>query len=212
LDDALLTRFADDVASYLRELEQHFGFRIRRIGIDAPSDPRPDGIARRRAEAALDRRQIRCFTTPSVSQIELIRGKVKEHLAVGGAEARLPHANQLWMFVGFALFDRLRQTWECLEVFPQATAVVLGASTVHKSAPQGLAAQVTAVSRNTGWPTGDESGGNPFRGFVWGPAHDGLDAYMAAWVAALEPTEREALGSPPDDVIWVPTIRASGNF
>jgi hypothetical protein len=142
----------------------------------------------------------------------MIRRKVHEHLAAGGAEARLPHANQLWMLVGFALFHRLRLTWECLEVFPQATAVVLGASAVHKSAPQGLTAQVTAVSRSTGWPASDESVRNPFRGFVWGPGHDGLDAYMSAWVAALEPTEREALGAPPNDAIWVPKTRASGQF
>ena len=69
LDDALLAGFADDVVKYLRELEHHFGFRIRRIGIDAPSDPRPDGIARRRAEVALDGRRISCFTTPSVSRV-----------------------------------------------------------------------------------------------------------------------------------------------
>jgi hypothetical protein len=134
----------------------------------------------------------------------MIRGKVNEHLASGGAEARLPHANQLWMLVGFALFNRLRRTWECLEVFPQATASLLGASAIHKTDPGGLEAQVSAVSQRTHWPAGDECHRNPFRGFVWGPAHDGLDAYMAAWVAALEPPRRMALGAPPNDAIWIP--------
>jgi len=208
LDDTLLAGFADDVVTYLRELEHHFGFRIQRIGIDAPSDPRPDGVARRKAEIALDGRRISCFTTPSVSQFKMIRRKVNEHLAAGGAEARLPHANQLWMLVGFALFNRLRRSWECLEVFPQATASLLGASAVHKTEPRGLAAQISAASRHTRWPAG-EFQRNPFRGYVWGPAHDGLDAYMAAWMAALEPPGRKALGAPPNDAIWVPNLGAS---
>lgn len=206
LDDALLTRYADAVADYLRGLEVHFGFTIRRIGIDAPSEPRLDAVARRLAEVALDARQISCFTTPCVSQIATIRRKVGEHLASGGTESHLPHANQLWMLVGFALFERLRQTWECLEVFPQATVAILGASAVHKTKVQGFVAQQTAVARRTGWPDPEQVLANPFRGFVWGPPHDGLDAYTAAWIAALEPAERQALGEPPHDAIWVPRL------
>jgi len=37
----------------------------------------------------------------------------------------------------------------------------------------------------------------------YGPLHDRLDAYLAAWVASVGESEREALGSPPDDVIWI---------
>lgn len=209
VNDAIVAAFADDVARYLRGLEQHFGLRIQRIGIDAPSDPRPDDIPRRNAEIALDRRRIRCFTTPSSSQTMAMRRKIEHHLAHGGDEACLPHANQLWMLVGFALFSRLRESWECLEVFPQATVSVLRASAVHKRYPLGLATQLSAVSRHTGWPGAVEHNPNPFQGFVWGPAHDGLDAYLAAWVASLEPSERDALGVLPCDAIWIPKIRDS---
>ena len=41
---------------YLRQVESHFGVTVCRIGIDAPSDPRRDDLARRQAEAALDPR------------------------------------------------------------------------------------------------------------------------------------------------------------
>jgi hypothetical protein len=204
LDSAALARFADQVAAYLRQVEVHFGATIRRIGIDAPSDPRPDGLARRRAEAALDVRRISCFTTPSEADFVRIQAKASAHLAGGGAESHLPHANQLWMLVGFALFKRLRREWECLEVFPQATVCSLGANAIHKSRSGGVAAQATAIARYTGWPT------LPFeraiKAAVLGPAHDGLDAYLSAWVAALDPAERVPLGQPPNDVIWIPAV------
>jgi hypothetical protein len=150
LDDTAVARFADETAAYLRHLEIHYGVVIRRIGIDAPSDPRAEGAARRKAEEALDERCINCFTTPSAADFARIRDKGSMHLESGGPEAYLPHANQLWMLVGFALFERLRREWECLEVFPQATACVLGANTLHKSAPGGVAAQLAAVARFTG--------------------------------------------------------------
>ena len=90
---------------------------------------------------------------------------------------------------------------------PQATAVVLGAAGVAKAKPGGVKAQLTAAAKHTGWPESCED--KSFRSFVWGPAHDGLDAYLAAWVAALHPGDRTALGSTPDDVIWVPAIGAA---
>lgn len=207
LDSDGLARFADQVAAYLRQVESHFGVTICRIGIDAPSDPRRDDLARRQAEVALDARRISCFTTPSRADFGRIRAKASAHLSGGGAESRLPHANQLWMLVGFALFERLRRDWECLEVFPQATVCALGANAIHKSRVGGVAAQATAVARCTGWPT------PPFdeviKAAVHGPAHDGLDAYLSAWVAALEPPERVALGQPPNDVIWIPAVGAA---
>lgn len=202
LEPSSVRRFADETATYLRRLEAHFKVSIRRVAIDAPSDPRPEAIGRRRAEAALDARRISCFTTPSSAEFMAIMEKARKHLRTGGAEARLPHANQLWMLVGFALFERLRRDWECLEVFPQATAFVLGAGAIHKSKPGGVEAQLTAAARHTGWPTSFSN--TVFRGVVHGPAHDGLDAYLAAWVAALRPADRIALGSSPNDVIWVP--------
>ena len=204
LDEGVLFSFADDVAGYLRQIERHFGVAIRRIGIDAPSQPRSADTKRRKAEAALDSRRISCFTTPSTEDFVRIRDKAAAHLAKGGAESRLPHANQLWMLVGFALFQRLSREWECLEVFPQATVCVLGANAIHKSRADGLAAQAKAVALRTAWP--DLPFEKTIKAAVHGSAHDGLDAYMSAWVAALDPHERVALGCPPDDVIWVPAI------
>jgi hypothetical protein len=62
------------------------------------------GEKRREAEKALDAAGISCFTTPSAETFDFIKHKVKTHLDTGGAENRLPHANQLWMLVGFELF------------------------------------------------------------------------------------------------------------
>jgi hypothetical protein len=41
---------------------------------------------------------------------------------------------------------------------------------------------------------------------VAGSRHDKLDAFMAAWVASLKPSERVAFGNKRDlgDAIWVP--------
>jgi hypothetical protein len=203
LDSSAVASFARDAALYLHRLEKYFGVSIRRIAIDAPSDPRPDTLSRRLAEIALDQQRISCFTTPSSTGFDAIRVKVRNHLKAGGAESRLPHANQLWMLAGFALFRRLRTEWECLEVYPQATMRVLGASTVHKAKAGGVSAQIEAVSRYTGWP--DSSIEQPLQALkavVQAPLHDALDA----WVAALDPSQRSAFGSPPNDAIWVPLV------
>jgi hypothetical protein len=105
LDSEAVASFAEETVRYLRQLEKHFGVSIRRIAIDAPSEPRADRLTRRLAETALDQRQISCFATPSAAEFEIIRRKVRDHLSEGGLESRLPHANQLWMLVGFALFN-----------------------------------------------------------------------------------------------------------
>ena len=206
LDSVAVTRFADETATYLRRLEEHFRVRIRRVAIDAPSQPRAAKLKRRSAEAALDALRINCFTTPSAAELTQIREKAGAHLRAGGAESRLPHANQLWMIVGFALFERLRQEWECLEVFPQAIVCAMGASATHKSKPGGVFAQLVAVARLIGWPNPPAE--SLLKTVAYGPTHDGLDAYLAAWVAGLRPEQRTALGAPPDDVIWVPSLGA----
>lgn len=206
LDPECVADFAEDVATYLRRLEEHFAVTIRRLAIDAPSAPRQEHLARRRAETALDAKGISCIPTPSSAQFAAIREKVLRHLQSGGDESHLPHANQLWMLAGFALFERLQREWECLEVFPQATAAVLGANLVHKSKPGGVAAQLKAAARHTGWL--QASAEEALIGVAFGPAHDRLDAYLSAWVAALPPEQREPLGTAPNDVIWVPTLGA----
>jgi hypothetical protein len=207
VDPSTVASFANETALYLRVLEKHFSVSIRRIAIDAPSDPRPDRLPRRLAETAMDKQHISCFATPSVSEFEAIRVKVHDYLTAGGPESGLPHANQLWMFVGFALFRRLRVEWECLEVYPQATMRTLGASSVHKAKAGGVSAQLKAVSRYTGWPEAPVAQfPEALRGVVRAPLHDALDAYSSAWVAGLDPQKRSAFGSPPNDVIWVPLL------
>lgn len=206
LDPITIKRFAEDTVAYLRGLEKCFNVLIRRVAIDAPSDPRSNNLKRRRAELALDAHRISCFTTPSEDDFIQIRQKVHAHLRAGGAESCLPHANQLWMLVGFALFERLRLDWECLEVFPQAIVWKLGVSGTHKSKPGGVFAQLSAIARETGWPSPISE--SLLKNVAYGPTHDSLDAYLAAWIASLHPDERTALGDPPNDVIWIPSTSA----
>ena len=127
LDAEIVASFVRDAVSYLRCIEGACGVRIRRVGIDAPSDPKKDGTKRRCAEAGLDSLGIRCITTPSQIEFDEIRRKARAHLAGGGPASRIPHANQLWMLFGFELFRQLRKPWKCLEVFPQATVARIGA-------------------------------------------------------------------------------------
>jgi Protein of unknown function (DUF429) len=199
--------YTRNVTRYLHQIQEEFRLEIQRIAIDAPSAPRSAHLPRRLAEQALDKVGISCFTTPSEADWDHIRTKVQAHLSGGGAVARLPHANQLWMLVGFALFRALSTTWECIEVYPQATSFVLGSSAVHKSSAQGLAAQLAAASLLTGWPPGPSD--PSFARIAWAPPHDRLDAYLAAWVASLPAADRRPFGQPPDDVIWVPAVAVS---
>ena len=205
LDEVWLERFAAATAHYLLDTERHYRVCIRRVAIDAPSDPKSNGKNRRQAELELDARGISCFTTPSREEFTRIKQKVQSYLERDGIEANIPHANQLWMLVGFALFQRLRQEWEVIEVYPQATVKVLDASASHKSKPGGLCSQLAALASYTGWPK--TSNLAELRSTCYGKLNDCLDAYLAAWVASLNEPSREPLGVPPDDVIWVPRIK-----
>ena len=196
--------FAAQTESYLRGVEKAFSVEIERIALDAPSEPCENGFSRREAERALDKRRISCFTTPSKTQFEAIVAKARAHLSAGGPENRLPHANQVWMLVGFALFERLGQIWPCLEVYPQATVALLGCSELHKSSTTGLSEQTKAVGQRLGWTEAEFEQALKQSGF--GQLHDQFDAYLAAWVASLDEAEREPLGKPPSDVIWVPKL------
>jgi hypothetical protein len=205
LDEDWLERFSTETACYLHKLEHYFHVCVKRIAIDAPSAPKSDGKDRRQAELALDARGISCFTTPSREEFVRIKKKVSDHLDRGGAEMSMPHANQLWMLLGFALFQHLRRDWEVIEVFPQATVTVLGVSASHKSNPYGLQSQLAAAASFTGWP--DPINLLELRKTCYGKLDDCLDAYLAAWVASLDETYREPFGVLPDDVIWVPRIK-----
>jgi hypothetical protein len=210
IDDAALTVFAEETAAYLKEIEEHYGVKIRRIAIDAPSVPKVNGRKRRECECALDALGISCITTPSAEEFQQIRTKVIAHLAAGEPHTTISHANQLWMFVGFALFRRLSCEWPCLEVFPHAIAHALGASAISKKHSEGAFGQFSAVAKHTRWPAQltEETMAKELSGIGFGHQHDRIDAYLSAWVASLEDQDREALGKPPDDVIWIPRLRA----
>jgi len=204
LDPAVRQEFAERTAAYLHALESELDVRIERIAIDAPSDPKRSGNARRACEREMDRLKISCITTPDAEQFASICARAEEHLATGGSHARIPGANQIWMLVGFALFERLRRDWECLEVFPQAIAWALHASDVHKRHAEGQIAQLAAAAKHTGWPSPPALAA--LDGIGYGDRHDRLDAYLASWIASLPESWRRAAGVPPNDVIWLPGI------
>ena len=108
------------------------------------------------------------------------------------------------MLAGFELFRRLRHDWECLEVYPQAIATILGARDIHKSHRNGVRQQLAAAARHTGWPMVYEIAS--LDRICYGSYHDRLDAYLSAWVASLDVRDRSAIGCPPHDVIWVPRL------
>ncbi len=205
LDSKKVDQFAREATAYIFAVCPVLRIQPHRIAIDAPSAPRRQGIPRRTAEVAMNASGISCFATPSASEFDSIRTKVSAHLASGGAESHMPHANQLWMLVGFSLFKHLSEVAPCIEVFPQATARALGTGQIHKSDARGLAAQLSHASSQTGWPS-DCPDDPDFEEIAWAPAPDRLDAYLCAWVAALPEEDRVAFGDPPDDVIWVPKI------
>jgi predicted nuclease with RNAse H fold len=97
IEPTVVTAFAKNVVGYLRAVEVQYGLKIRRVAIDAPRGPKADGLVRRLAEEALDCERISCFTTPSVSEFANKRRQVEKHIKDGGAENRIPSANQLWM-------------------------------------------------------------------------------------------------------------------
>ena len=198
----IVASFALQTLAYIQAIEKALDVRIMRIALDAPSAFKLPGRTRRAAEQAMDKRRISCFATPSRDEFDAIIVKVKQHLKAGGSESTIPHANQLWMLVGFTLFETLGKNYECIEVFPQATASVLGCSKVHKSKVDGLAAQFLSASKATGWSGG--LGELDLESAVFGPPHDRLDAYLSAWIASLPESGRIGCGVPPDDAIWIP--------
>lgn len=67
LNDDVVREFAESTVKYMRDVERTCGVAIRRIAIDAPSDPKIDGLPRREAEKGLDKRGISCITTPTLT-------------------------------------------------------------------------------------------------------------------------------------------------
>lgn len=205
LDPAWRQDFALETRRYLLRVCDRLGLVPTRIGIDAPSSPRAASIPRREAELALDKAGVRCFATPSLHDFELIHEKINRHLLSGCNEGCMPHSNQLWMLAGFAIFEKLTDVAECLEVFPQATMRMAGSGQIHKSKPGAVDQQLRVASIYTGWPNG--TCGDPVLNEIgWGAADDRLDAYLSSWVASLSEKERMAFGRPSGDAIWVPRL------
>ena len=143
--------------------------------------------------------------TPEQSVFDRIPEDVATYQRDRSARKGLPQANRIWMLFGFDLFRVLSAAgWECLEVYPQATVRVIGAGERHKGSLDGVLAQLTAAAVHTGWP--DPVSVEALRGIAFGSRDDCLDAYLAAWVAALDEADREPLGKPPLDAIWVPRV------
>jgi hypothetical protein len=203
LDGRATRAYAVEAVAYLRAVEAGFGVTIRRVAVDAPRGPAPPG-GRRLSEAGLAARGVPFYPTPDEAGWTRVRGEVRRHVAAGGAAARLPHANRLWMLAGFALFACLEQEWECLETFPHAVGVALGAAGQRKLTSGGLNERVSAVARHTGWP--DPPSSAALDRVAFGARHDKLDAYLCAWVASLDEGAREGVGGPEDDTIWVPRV------
>ncbi|MBS0393560.1 MAG: DUF429 domain-containing protein [Proteobacteria bacterium] len=198
-------RHARAVARAIEDLSRALGWSIGRIAIDAPAAaPRS---APRAAERAVRAAGLGVFHTPAAQQWPAIRARCVRHLAGGGAAARLPYANRIWMLFGFELYRALRGRLdaELIEVYPQAIVRGLAGPVAHKSTDAGYRAQLAAAAAATGWeaPRDLEAA---LRATVAGTRHDRLDAYLAAWVASLPARSRRAYGEAhsADDAIWVP--------
>ena len=200
-----LDDFAKGARDYLEKIERQKGLRIVRIALDAPSSYRGEGRRLRAAEEVLSQENppISFFKTPTRREFEEIKEEGRNHLRACEPVNRIPHANQLWMLAGFALFRELKQVAECIEVYPNAIArVLLGANAKPKS--KSWSEQLAKSSGFTGWGQGGKPG---LDAICWGASHDKVDAYLSAWIASLDESQREPLGCPPDDSIWVPRIK-----
>jgi len=206
LDAQVVNQYALDSSNYLLAIQKEYDLSINCIAIDAPSSFRLDSIPRRKAEQEMDKEHISCFATPSQLEFEAIIHKGKQHFQNGGPENRVPHANQIWMLAGFALFRVLKRNFKCIEVFPQAIARTIGASSIHKSNHDGYQRQLGALATLTGWGAPEElASALQYAGS--GASHDRLDAFMSAWISYLFSIGKaKPLGELPDDVIWVPDV------
>jgi predicted nuclease with RNAse H fold len=205
LDRQVRRCLAQETVKYLRAVEKCKNMRITRVGIDAPRAPKKPSAVLRACEAELVRLGIGFIKTPDSPTFAGIPGDVSAHLASPGTRKGLPHANRIWMLFGFELFEALSKAgWECLEVYPQATARAIGAGERHKSRAGAALHQFRAAAMHTGWPARGSLA--DLRGIAFGSLHDCLDAYLSAWVASLPEERLEAVGIPPDDVIWRPRV------
>jgi len=205
LNKARRAEFVAAIVAWLAEVETAQKRSIGCVAIDAPSSPCHENRQRRLAEIDLGRSGLSCFATPTRAQCESVVSEAKKHLEAGGSEARIPHANKIWMLVGFDLFEAISARWQCIEVYPQAIVHWIGANAEHKSKATGFAAQCTAFARAIGMS--EEALKLNLHAACYGARHDCLDAMMSAWIASLPASDRKAYGNGTDDAIWVPGER-----
>lgn len=194
LDSEQCMRFAEETVAYLHAIERAFDVRIRRIAIDAPYAP--SHRRRRVSEQLLSDAGISCIPTPSIAGIDELRRRARAHVERGGATSRIPAANQLWMLVGFALFERLSAVAPCIETYPNAIVQAIAPGCAHKSTRDGFERQLAAFAREAAWDSGELTVA------AFGSRHDRLDATMSAWIASLPECDRVAYGSEETDTIW----------
>jgi hypothetical protein len=204
--------YAAKIKNYILDVCKEHNLTPVRIAIDAPLIPKQNHLKRRIAELTLDSRKISCYATPSQSEFESIIHKGKAHLNEGGEVNRLPHSMQIFMLAGFAIYQSLREVAECIEVFPHATAKILGTTSKHKTKENQAYVQLHAMSKYTGWPS-TENEWNTVKNICSGDLHDKVDAYGAAWVASLDDAHRLVLGDPSiNDAINLPRLELLNTF
>jgi predicted nuclease with RNAse H fold len=178
---------ADAVAlrQAIQETAEILGWRITRIAIDAPAVPPQAGM--RACERKLSELGLSVFTTDSIGAWDVILETCRAHLKRGGALARLPYANKIWMLYGFRIFAelaRLSGSPELIEVYPHSIMQALIPGDVkHKTITQGFRAQLEAIAEVAGWEAEDLD--IALRQAVPEVAHDRLDAFASSWVASL---------------------------
>ena len=198
------------VAASLAEAARRMDWTIVNVAIDAPARRPSHGI--RKSEVQLAEQGLSVFQTPDEPKWIEIEAVCRDHLAGGGALARLPYANKIWMIYGFELFAAIRRIGlPVIEVYPYAIVRSLLPQSPHKKTPEGYTAQLAALAARTGWrPDALEAA---LRTCCLGGAKDDrLDAFMAAWVAASNRSALTAYGDPddPDDSIWCPADARGG--
>ena len=144
----------------------------------------------------MDAHGISCIATPSADSFDNVVLRAQAHSAAGGSDSTLPHANQIWMLVGFDLFVTLSAWRPCIEVFPQATVRTIAPGAPHKSKLGGLGIQLAAFAEHAGWNPAELTDS------AFGARHDRLDALLSAWIASLPESRRVAYGDGAMDTIW----------
>lgn len=195
-DRKAIKDFAEDTVAYLREIEKRVEVRIIKIAIDAPRKPAQNG--ERLCEQAIRAGGGSCFRTPTKSEWRQIEYQVRDHLECGKSVPTLPHANQLWMQAGFALFERLEQAgFECIETFPSAIVRAFDRLVPHKKTQDGFQRQLEILKRGV---TFDD---RVLKNRAGKNDDDRLDALLCAWVASADSGTRKPYGDGNDDTIWV---------